>query len=86
MSGSPCSNLTASINKIFTTFIYNIPQANKDTNIVFRPYVACEDGNGGIVYFYAESFTTSVSATYAAIVEAGADGNMSAEAKAWFAN
>ncbi len=48
----------------FTSYITGIGQGNKATEICVRPYVLCDDGNGGEIAFYGAVRTSSVQAVY----------------------
>ena len=67
--------------KYASSYIYNIPQENKDTVIISRVVVTAT-GTDGIEYkIYSDIQSASVSSVYAAAPNAGLD----AEASAWFA-
>ena len=67
-----------------SSYIYNIPESNKDTVICSRAYLECEDANGGITYFYTPIQEKSLTSVYQSIIDAGEIDILDEDAQSWW--
>lgn len=67
-----------------SAYIYNIPEANKDTLICARAYLECVSESGDIVYFYTPVQERSLTMVYERIVTEGDIDTLDEAVKAWW--
>jgi hypothetical protein len=65
-------------------YIYNIPDTAKETIILARVWLECEDSDGNIIYLYTSVQENSLSRVYQEIVENNEADSLDPAVRSWF--
>ena len=84
LSQSPLIDVTVGEKTYKSVYIYNITEAAKDTVILARAYLECEDTVGDIKYIYTTIQANSLTAVYQKIQAANQTGSMDPAVRAWW--